>query len=82
MPNGLSGRGGRVGLGRLWARAVRLCFMLSLLGLAGTAQGLSLWSVISWPSGLLGPIGNSPEFPNFLIYKMGTVLYLPCKCDH
>lgn len=81
-PNGLSGRGERVGLGHLRARAVRLCFTLSLLGLAGTAQGLSLWSVISWPSGLLGPIGNSPEFPNFLIYKMGTVLYLPYKCDH
>jgi hypothetical protein len=44
------------------------------LGLTGTAQGLFLWSVISWPSGLLGPIGNSPEFPDFLIYKVGTVL--------
>lgn len=44
------------------------------LGLTGTAQGLFLWSVISWPSGLRGPIGNSPEFPDFLIYKMGTVL--------
>lgn len=44
------------------------------LGLTGTAQGLFLWSVISWPRGLLGPLGNSPEFPDFLIYKVGTVL--------
>lgn len=45
-------------------------------GLTGAPQGLCLWPVISWPSPL-GPggyAGNSPEFPNFLIYKMGTVM--------
>lgn len=57
----------------VWGRVVRVCLMLTL-GLTGTAQGLFLWSVISWPSGLLGPIGNSPDFPDFLIYKVGTVL--------
>lgn len=54
-------------------RVVRVCLMLTL-GLTGTAQGLFLWSIISWPSGLLGPIGNSPDFPDFLIYKVGTAL--------
>jgi hypothetical protein len=47
------------------------------LGLTGTTQGLFLWPLISWPSSPLGPSGsarNSPEFPDFLIYRMGTVL--------
>lgn len=42
----------------------------------GAAQGLCLWPVISWPSplGLGSHAGNSPEFPDFLIYEMGTVI--------
>ena len=54
------------------------------LGFAGTRDSPGFVTVVChflarWPT---RPLGNSPEFPNFLIYKMGTVLYLPYKCDH